>query len=153
MRIFIGIDPGVHTGLCMIVDGKIKLLATIDFWKAVDTIKSAKNLATLEHGTIGLAQALTVVIEDPSQNKPTFARGVEGMKRQSRISQNVGSNKREATLLIEFCERNKIKVIASRPSSRSMTKLDAKTFLAITGWIGKSSGHSRDAAMLVWGMK
>jgi len=145
MKILIGIDPGVHTGICMMQDGKISLLATVDFWKAIDIIDSAYPICASTN--------LSVVIEDPSQNKPTFARSVEGLKKQSRISQNVGSNKREATLLIEYCKRNGIDVVAIKPTKRSLTKLPAETFKKLTGWEGQSSEHSRDAAMLIWVMK
>ncbi|KZS22227.1 hypothetical protein BMY_0045 [Wohlfahrtiimonas chitiniclastica] len=30
-------------------------------------------------------------------------------------------------------------------------KLDAERFNQLTGWIGQTNNHGRDAAMLVWG--
>jgi hypothetical protein len=34
---------------------------------------------------------------------------------------------------------------------KSITKLDAETFKATTGWTERTNSHARDAAMLVWG--
>lgn len=143
MKIYIGIDPGVNTGVAVwIPDAKrFTLLATKQFWDAIEIIRESNS----RPGVV-----LSVVIEDPSKNKPTFLRNTTD-RGMNRISRNVGANCRDARLIVEYCNRNGINVEAVRPSKKTMTKLDADTFCKLTGWTGTCSQHSRDAAMLVWG--
>lgn len=92
-----------------------------------------------------------VFIEDVTQNKPTFNKGQWSINQYRKISQNVGQNKRDCQLLMEYCELNSITIHKIRPHKGSLTKLSQEQFLEHTGYSGRSSSHSRDAAMLVWG--
>ncbi|EMO20703.1 hypothetical protein LEP1GSC168_0032 [Leptospira santarosai str. HAI134] len=51
---------------------------------------------------------------------------------------------------VEFCELNKIPYRLVHPKRRA-TKIKAAEFRTLTGWTGRTSEHSRDAAMLVVG--
>jgi hypothetical protein len=143
-RIIIGVDPGVNTGICVYKPElkKIEKLITGDFWDLIDLLH--------EYQIAGAY--LGVIMEDPNGNKPIFNRGVDG-RRASKIAQNVGANKRDATLISDYCVRTFISIRGVVPSSRSLTKLSAEQFASITGWTARSSSHSRDAAMLVWGIQ
>lgn len=139
-KLFIGIDPGVNTGVAgWSTEEKKLVLFTMTFWEAIDYLKQVSDITST-----------VVVIEDVTQNKPTFNRNMN-VRANTRISQNVGQNKRDCQLIIEWCELNNIEVIRVRPTKGSLTKLDADQFKKITGYEGRSSSHSRDAAMLVFG--
>ena len=141
MKVLIGIDPGKYTGLAVIINGKLDLW-TIDFWTTIEQLHQHHNI---------YGDDLRVYIEDPNPNKPVFFRKGTKSKVMHNIAQKVGSNKREASLLIEYCRLNGIKVFPQVPKKGSMTKLKADYFKRLTGCKGRSSEHARDAAMLIFG--
>lgn len=143
-RYYIGIDPGVNTGVA-VWDKKekaFKYFSTTDFWELIEGI-----------GSLGWTEEdkedHVVCIEDPNVNKPLFANKKGSTKSLIKIAQNVGSNKREASLLIDFFERNGIAFKALPPSRKG--KLSSEQFKAYTGYTGRTNEHVRDAAMLVFG--
>ncbi len=144
MKLLIGIDPGVHTGVAVYNTDSERLigLITTDFWSASSILRQLKK-----------GYEIKSVIEDPSQNRPVFIRPGATKGEMIKIAQNVGMNKKEGLLWIEFCKRNSIPFLASKPTKNSNTKLDAVMFGKLTGWNKRSSEHSRDAAMLVFGLK
>ena len=162
-KIVIGIDPGRHTGICILGSlGKKKhppLLYTTSFWGCVGKLLNIKGFADLSKAE------MHVYIEDPNINKPVFipwngeaqsfnlvaARHPESMRHilpiALRKSQDVGSNKRDARLLMEFMDVERIAFTAVRPGK----KLAAKEFGNITGYKKRTSQHERDAMMLAFG--
>ena len=140
-RIFIGIDPGVSTGYALWEDDKL-YVDTGTFWSVVGTLEQFGRDARPE-GT-----EIVVVIEDPNLNRPVFPRGVNPAM-MLKVAQNVGANKRDAQLLIEWAESWELEVRRVRPVSK---KWDAETFQKITGYNGRTSQHARDAAKLVYGL-
>lgn len=136
--IYIGIDPGLHTGWAEWYkeDRKLDNLMTIDFWRCVDRLKMFLKLHTKFH----------VVIEDPNLNKPLFSKNSTS-KGLLRIAQNVGSNKREASLLIEFMEKENISYTSIKPTT---SKWNVGTFKNFTKYKERTSEHSRDAAKLIF---
>lgn len=149
-KIFVGIDPGISTGFAVYTKKpqmQFLELATLDFWKTIDRLKNLH----LNHG-----QNLTVVIEDPNGNKPVFMKaGVKSNAMAVRVGQNVGSNKREASLLIEYCQNkgiNVIPVVPKKKASGATGKITQEYFQKITGHTKRCSQHARDAGMLIWGM-
>lgn len=143
MAIMVGIDAGISTGFAVSLDKKLIEVTTLTFWETVEKIKMLHDNFKNDH-------KITVVIEDVTQNKPTFNRGVNAQA-NTRISQNVGSNKRDCQLMIEYCENLGLSVLRVRPTKASMTKLKAEEFKRITGWQGSTSSHSRDAGILLLG--
>lgn len=145
--IYVGIDPGVHTGVCA-WDSKAKkiiLIKTMDFWEVIDFFEGQ---AHSDH-----ENAFTVVIENSALNKPTFVKsGGDTNLKMQKISRNVGSNQRESVLLIEGIKRLGFTVQEIRPTGKQGTKRkwSAEYFKKLTG-ISKASQHARDAAMLVFG--
>lgn len=136
---YLGIDPGTNTGIA-IRDTRgtspITLL-TLNFWKTVALIRDLHT----QHG-----ERLLVVIEDPNVHKSLYANkdNTSGNVRTN-IAQKIGSNKREASLLLEYCRENSIGHEAVAP----LGKLDAGQFKQLTG-IATGSQHARDAARLIY---
>lgn len=139
-RYFVGIDPGINTGVATLDHeaGTGLQLLTLTFWDTVDLLTAL----AVHHGP-----HLLVVIEDPNLNRSLYSRfdDVSGNKR-TKIAQNIGGNKAQATLLIEFCRRKNIAVEAVAP----LGKLDKQEFAIITG-VATGSQHARDAARLILG--
>lgn len=136
-KIYIGIDPGVKTGLAK-WDGEKPLYATTDFWGAIGAILDETNRN----------QDVMVIIEDPYQNSPVWHGRNKNEAVKSKISERVGMNKREAQLIIEFCKNNGIEYKAVKPTSSKWT---AKELKAITGISKRTNQHVRDAIKLVYG--
>lgn len=145
-KIFIGIDCGVNTGFAVWNSNKKVFLEleTYTFWESIERIQyytSERNCNRI---------VLNSIVEDVTQNKPTFNRGQKG-KIQDTISQRVGSNKRDCQLMCEFLEINLIPLIKVKPTKQSLTKLDSQQFFNLTKYPHRTSSHSRDAACLVFG--
>lgn len=136
----LGIDPGVHTGVAVAIKGKLVKVESMGFWDAINLIRDMRHMG------------LAVYIEDPGINKPVFAKpGANNQFMINRVAQNVGSNKRDAQLIIEFCKRQGIKCVPQKPLRGAMSKIDSETFKRYTGWQGKTNSHGRDAAMQIFG--
>lgn len=131
--IAIGVDPGKKTGLAIwcLITRRFVEISTTDFWGAIDKIESYAKIHTVK-----------VFIEKPN-TKAVWHKGGKT------TAVNVGSVLREAGLLIEFCKRKGFEYKAVPP----MGKLDKDPFKKITKWNSRTSEHSRDAAMLVFGLK
>lgn len=143
MKVFIGIDPGVSCGFALYKPATGYLwLETFTFWELIQQLTSH----------VFNEPRPVVYIEDPRGNKPVFFRGLT-IKKNNRVAQNVGSNKRDAALIIEWCRDHGFEVVTVTPNSRSLTKLTAEQFNKMTGYEGRSSQHARDAACIVWGLK
>lgn len=137
----IGIDAGKHTGLAIYnaISKKLTDLQTVDFWRAYELITRFYD-----------SDSTLVVIENPNLIKAVFIRGnIANARAQSKLSQNVGSVKRETGLLAEGLRRAGFTVEEVQPV-RSKIK-DSKYFNKLTRWEGRTSQHARDAAMLVIG--
>lgn len=145
-NILIGIDPGVSTGYAIWNRQKNKFvkLLTIDFWKCLELIEL--ELSTNEGN-------FEVFIEDPNLNPAMHwnKHKKTSLNVATKIAQNVGANKREASLLIEEIGSMGIPCHPIKPTGNSQTKINKDTFRKYTSWQGESSEHSRDAAMLVFG--
>lgn len=155
--IFVGIDGGRQIGFAVWNRDRTRFehITTYSFWECIDELKSLNDYCK------GKGHNLTIVIEDVSANKTTFKRkglkkwadgkGIELNERiTNKISRNVGSVMRETDLLIEWIERNGIKLIKSRPTKKSLTKLSSETYKNTTKEERETNQHERDASMLVW---
>lgn len=136
-KIFIGIDPGVKTGLAVWVQDA-KRFSNI-FSNGIIESMIAVLLFKKENGI----ENIRVYIENPNLRKWY---GSNASKKQ----QGAGSIKRDYSIWIEFLQHHDIKYEEVNPK-HVLTKLDAKTFASLTGWTIKTNEHSRDAAMLVYG--
>lgn len=134
-----GIDPGVSTGLAE-WDTVTRALVRVETTSIVRAIFELRDRVAR-----GDAPAL-VMIEDARRAR--VGRGAATYGQANRL-QGVGSVKRDCTVWIEALEALAVPYSARAPSN---TKVKAPAFQALTGWKGRTSNHSRDAAMRVFGL-
>lgn len=139
--IYIGIDTGVHTGIAVwdSEKGKFIFLNTLKIHEALDVVISYayKDIP------------LCVRFEDARQRKwIPFAKNMTG---ELGRAQGAGYVKAHCQIWEDFLRDKDIpfEMIAPR---RNVTKLSAEQFGRITGYKARTSEHSRDAAMLVYGL-
>ena len=138
--ICIGIDPGTHTGVAVWdtrVGGFLNL-ETVPIYRALRFVHLMKR-ACDRHG-----EDMQVVFEDARQRK-WFGKGDTNAKKQG-----AGSVKRDCSIWEEFLKDYGISYWA-KPPVKGATKVDADYFKLISHYQGRTSEHSRDAAMLVIG--
>ena len=135
MRYFIGIDTGKHTGVCVwdAEERWIVLVATTLIHRAFDIVSQYPKGDTL------------VRVEDARQRK-WFGRGDQSFK-----AQGAGSVKRDAVIWEDFLRDRgyRFQMVAPRDNR---TKLTRTEFESMTKLRTSTSEHSRDAAMLVFGL-
>lgn len=152
---YVGIDCGRNTGWAVwnVAKQDFDEIATTTFWGAV------KKIADMIYNCDFMHKDVTFVIENPNLHKNVFKRKkfVNGKwitirgAAHDKISQDVGMNKRDAQLLIQYCKDHLLDVIESQPTAKSNTKLSEISFRNITRYTGgRTSQHGRDAAMLVY---
>ena len=149
-NIIAGIDPGVKTGLeaWMPRARKFHEIKTVGIVEAVYELESYRSAGLLSE----------VRFEDARLRKwfPEKKHSPEAIARL----QGVGSVKRDSTIWQDFCEYHEIPFHAVNPKDMyanfplppGCKKWDAKYFKKMTGWKGRTSKHSRDAAALVFGL-
>lgn len=137
--IYIGIDPGTHTGVAVwdTREGKFLSLETLLIHRAMTFILKW----SLKAEDIG--QEIQVVFEDARQRK--WYGNESNAKRQG-----AGSVKRDCSIWEDFCRDYQIPFVAV-PPMKGGTKVSESYFKTISGWKGRTSNHARDAAMLVLG--
>ena len=137
--LYIGIDTGTHTGFAVWDTDKQELLEVCTY-KLHQALFKVHELSK-QHRDIKLR------FEDARQRKWFDTRTA----RQDRARlQGAGSVKRDCNIWEEFLQDLGIPFEAVAPK-RNATKLSAQAFARITKYKGRTSEHSRDAAMLVFG--
>ena len=140
--IYIGIDPGTHTGLAA-WDTKTQAfteICTLQLHRALDKVRDIFNA---NDGNV------VVVFEDARRRK--WLPREKSWKEAKGRAMGAGSVKRDSAIWEEFLEDSGIGYTHPAPGA-GRTKWDADTFARVTGWTGRTSNHARDAALLVWGM-
>lgn len=134
--IYIGIDTGTYTGVAVwnVVDKCFYSITTLKIDEAMEYVLGL-------HRVIPLSR-IFVRFEDARLRKWFGKAGKEQL-------QGAGSIKRDCTIWGDFLTRKGIPFEAVAPKN-NRTKLNAKQFKMITGYEGKTTEHSRDAAMLVF---
>ena len=135
--IFIGIDPGTHTGVAVwdTTRGEFLLVVTLQVHRALDVVR---GWAAQHHDDI------QVVFED-ARLRTWFGKGDTNAKMQG-----AGSVKRDCSIWEDFCKDYGIPYWA-KPPVKGATKVSADYFKMVSHYQGRTSEHSRDAAMLVLG--
>lgn len=134
--IYVGIDTGKHTGVAVwaSITGSFFQIETVAIHRAMKIVLDLKE----KYG-----DKLFVIFEDARQRKYFGNSGKE-------VWQGAGSIKRDAVIWEDFLTDYGIPFRAL-PPTKGATKLSTLQFRALTGWGGRTSEHSRDAAMLVFG--
>ena len=135
--ICIGIDPGTHTGVAVwdTREGKFLSLETMFIHDALDLVKKYANINNRD---------MQVVFEDARQ-RTWYGKGDTNAKLQG-----AGSVKRDCSIWEDFCKDYDIPYWA-KPPVKGATKVSADYFKMVSHYQGRTSEHSRDAAMLVIG--
>ena len=142
--ICIGIDPGTHTGVAVwdSREGKFLSLETLPIHRALEKVKEMSHpfwhMDRLYHDDI------QVVFEDARQ-RTWLGKGDTNAKLQG-----AGSVKRDCSIWEDFCKDYGIPFQA-KPPVKGATKVSAEYFKMVSHYTGRTSEHSRDAAMLVIG--
>jgi hypothetical protein len=139
---YIGIDCGVHTGLCIwsTRQKSISHIHTLKIHEAMETVRKW-------HQTWG--GQLFVRIEDARLR--TWIPYQKNEKAERGRREGAGSVKRDAKIWEDFLTDLGVPFEMVAPK-RNKTKVDAEYFKKLTGYTGKTSEHARDAAGLVIGM-
>lgn len=129
----IGIDTGVNTGLAVwnTETKDFALVQTVKIHTALDIVKKYSS------------ENIVVFVEDARLRKGYYGDNAEAKKQQ------VGYVKRDAVTWEDFLSDHKIPFKMIHPIAGA-TKLDSGHFRRLTGWKGRTSNHSRDAAMIVF---
>lgn len=136
MKVMVGIDTGVNTGFAVALDeGQGGRLIEVNSLTITQSMSRVIQLCEL----YGHAE-VCLYIEDARQRK-WFTGGREK-------AQGVGSVKRDAQIWEDWCKENKINYKLIHPKD-NCTKYKADAFKKVTGWLGRTNEHARDAAMLV----
>ena len=136
-KILIGIDTGVNTGFAVAADrgngGELEQVESLSITQAMDKVKELIEQWGISN--------VCLYIED-ARKRTWFTGGREK-------SQGVGSVKRDAQIWEDWCTEQDIKFVLVHPAANA-TKKKATDFKRMTGWIGRTNEHARDAAMLVF---
>ena len=134
--IWIGIDTGTHTGFAA-WDDSAQVLVEVDTLLIHRAMQRVMDYAE--------EREVFVVFEDARQ-RTWFGRD----KNTSAKLQGAGSIKRDCSIWEDFLTDYDIPFRAV-PPQKGCTKWTDGYFKKVTGWKGKTSNHSRDAAVLVFG--
>lgn len=142
--IYIGIDPGVNTGIAVWDSSARKFLRiqTLGIVTAMVDVAELVKYRGIE------AEDVTLVVEDARQRK--------WIPREKSLSQfkgramGAGSVRRDCAIWEEYARHFGYN-LQLLPPRAGATKWSAEQFGRVTGWTGRTSNHARDAAMLVFG--
>lgn len=137
MAVLVGIDTGRHTGFAVWDTEKRQL----DFVDTIPIHEALLRIWSQRHANV------EVYFEDARQRKWYGSRTA---KEDRNKLQGAGSVKRDSTIWEDALKDWGIPFHAVAPK-HNVTKMTPEFFRALTGWKGRTSEHSRDAAMLVFG--
>lgn len=158
--IYIGIDPGEHTGLAIWDTSKQAFvqLATVPLHKAMAEVWKWSRASELE--TVRKGMKVHVIFEDARQRN-WFPREKNNSEYRGRLM-GAGAAKRDAKIWEEFLSDKETALpwadgigvtFEMHKPQPGTTKWSAEHFAHLTGYTGRTSEHARDAALLVWGMR
>ena len=141
--VIIGIDPGQHCGLAVLVDGEFETLHTVQ-----------------PHELI--AWLFPYVDEKPEYEKPVIvfedsrlqsyvwnAAGKSRAEGALRIARNLGQVDAICSMIHGWAGKHWLPYVQISPRDKG-GKIDAKGFERLTGYKGRSNQHERDAGVLAW---
>jgi hypothetical protein len=136
-KIYVGIDPGVMTGIAVIIDGQYVSIGQCSIIKAMKAVEKL-----LEHTDVDIC----LHVENPSFRKWFGQTGREKL-------QGAGSIKRDYKIWTEFAEFHKLRMFPIAPAAVGSQFNDEKIFQSATGWKARTGKHARDAAKIIFAFK
>ncbi len=125
----VGIDPGVHTGMC-IYDRRTRRIDYLATTGIAECMHRIKELA--DRGVY-----ICVMIEDARKRSGPANKAL-----------GAGSVRRDCSVWQEWLDWHKIPSVWQNIGT---TKMTSEQFAKLTGYRDRTSSHARDAAMIVWG--
>lgn len=135
--IWIGVDPGVNTGLAVWDGHRFTEVVTASIVGAMEIVRQYAD-----------AQPVTLVVEDARKRK-YLPRERSNAEYRGKLM-GAGSVKRDCAIWEEFAAYYGIPIEMPAPRP-GLTKWDAAYWEKVTGYKGRASEHARDAALLVFG--
>lgn len=150
--LFIGIDPGVDTGVAIWdkPNKKICHVRTCKIHKAIFSVKWLSEEGFLVDVGRKVAKNRIVVRMEDSRLRKWIPQSKNEKANRGR-NQGAGSIKRDCQIWEDLLEELKIDLDLVAPAA-GRTKWSADYFKQLTGWTGITSNHGRDAAALVYGL-
>lgn len=142
--LYIGIDPGKHTGIA-VWDPTEKAFLSVDTMLIHQALHYVEELRHMETAR---GSSIKVYFEDARQRTWLPKEPTRSDYRGKLVGS--GSIKRDSTIWEDFCTDSRIEYFKVKPAP-GMTKWDAEYFAKVTGWTKRTSNHARDAALLVMG--
>lgn len=134
MKTILGLDPGVQTGIAVLVGG------TLTFLDTCHPLDIQKHL--IAH------RPDRVVFEDSRLTSHLFTTNKKQAVAKS-MARKVGQVDMVCGMIVEACDRLAIPAHGISPKGKG-AKLNAAQFKAVTGWEGSSNQHERDSCMVAW---
>lgn len=133
---YVGIDVGVHTGVALWNSPERKFIEikSMPIHKAMDYVRTL----------VARGHDIQVRFEDARKRQWFGTASVERL-------QGAGSIKRDSQIWEDFLSDEGISYLPIPPKN-NRTKLTRVAFDRLTGWNRATNEHSRDAAMLVFGI-
>lgn len=141
---YIGIDPGTTTGMC-IYHRPSKKICTLQSGSILEMIFFLKGPVWWDRINYG---QVFMRIEDARLRKWIPRQKTESSERGRR--EGAGYVKAHCAVWEDFCVITGIPFELVAPKN-NRTKIPAGLFKKLTGWEGRTNGHERDCAMLVFG--
>jgi hypothetical protein len=138
-KIFIGIDCGVNTGLC-IWNKPSRIIHDLQVYKIHQAMDHVRKYADFMQGEV------FVRIEDARKRK--WIPWSKNEKAERGRREGAGSVKRDAIIWEDFLTDLKIPFELVAPKNNK-TKVTSDYFKRISGYTAPTNQHERDAAMLV----
>lgn len=144
MAIYIGIDPGDHTGFAVwnSTSGKLLEVRTLQLWFALEEVRRW-------HYTCLAQQTELYVLFEDARLRKWFEKEKNASEYRGKLM-GAGAAKRDAKIWEQFLTAQHITFRAIKPAP-GRTKWKEDYWKHITGWQGRTSEHARDASLLVWG--
>ena len=140
-KYYIGIDPGVHTGV-----------ATWDAagrkFERVETLGIVTAMVEIAEFARYHCSTPTIIIEDARQRK--WIPQEKSVSQFKGRAMGAGSVRRDCAIWEEYAKYYGFP-LQMLPPRKGLTKWSAEQFELVSGWTGRTSDHARDAAMLVFG--
>jgi hypothetical protein len=136
----IGIDPGTKTGLSIYnkQTKQLEAVCTLKVHEAFASVQNQNARAKQEGGKI------FVRVEDARKRKRYGANSIAKM-------QGAGAIKIQCKQWEEFLRGEGISFDLVAPN-QIKTKMSPEYFKKLTGWVGRTSSHGRDASALIYGL-